>query len=104
MDAESQLLAEKDAEVKRLKAQVESVRDELREQWERMQKENLALKDRVAENEENLHKAGVRLGVLSVKLGNKDRLITELCDALESKACFGFEYNDLIQRAREATR
>ena len=31
-------------------------------------------------------------------------LITELADALESKACFGFEYNDLIQRAREATK
>jgi hypothetical protein len=44
MDAESQLLAEKDAEIERLEAKVEAVRVELRQQWDRMQKENLALK------------------------------------------------------------
>jgi hypothetical protein len=76
------LLEQKDAEIARLKAKVEAGRVELRQQWERMQKENLALKDRVTE---------------------KDRLITELADALEESG-FYCGQGSLIQRAREATR
>ena len=74
-------LEEKDAEIDRLQAKVEAVRVELRQQWERMQKENLALKDRVLE---------------------KDQLITELADALD--AFEPYLKRDLIQRAREATK
>jgi hypothetical protein len=85
MDAESQLLAEKDAEIDRLEAKVEAVRVELRQQWERMQKENLALKDRVTE---------------------KDALITELADALvRVNYSWPNEYDAaLLQRAQEATK
>jgi hypothetical protein len=40
----------------------------------------------------------------SVQIERLKAIIPELCDALESKVCFGFEYNDLIERAREETR
>jgi hypothetical protein len=75
-------LNEKDAEIELLKAKVEAARVELRQQWDRMKKENLALKDRVTE---------------------KDALITELADALEQQSCWSTKV-ELIQRAREATK
>ena len=76
------------------------------------------LKAELKHAEENLHKAGVRLGVLSVQLGNKDRLITELCDVADdylnvdgSRKIFdaaklivaGGRLFLAIQRTREAT-
>jgi chromosome segregation ATPase len=76
------------AEIERLNAKVESVRVELRQQWERMQKENLALKDRVTE---------------------KDKLITECADALEDANAFVSKRTrtmdeELWTRGREAAK
>jgi regulator of replication initiation timing len=39
----------------------------------------------------------------AVAIGNKNRIITELCDALEQQSCWSTKM-ELIQRAREATR
>ena len=85
-DSLIELQAEKDSEIAQLKAKVEAAgRVELREQWERMQRENLALKDLVTA---------------------KNQLITELCDALDRytpDAEGGYrEAKALIRRAREA--
>jgi DNA repair exonuclease SbcCD ATPase subunit len=78
-DAEMhRIFAEKDAEIERLKAEL-------------------------AHAEENLHKAGVRLGVLSVQLGNRDNLIGELADALSHYALLNDFEKSLLQRAKEAT-
>ena len=42
---------------------------------------------------------------MEAKANNHEKLITELCDALEkSHVLFSGELHDLIQRAREATR
>jgi hypothetical protein len=74
MDAESQLLADLDAEIERLKALVETLRAAN------------------ASFEGGMHW--------------RNGLITELCDALESRIDWHVKplRGDLLQRAREATR
>jgi hypothetical protein len=66
------------------------------------------LKEELAHTEENLHKAGVRLGVLSVQLGKRYNLIGELADALHVYYCredtTRLNVYDLLQRAREAIK
>ena len=80
MDAESQLLAEKDAEIERLKAEINRLREQLR------------LKDQILKS---VAQQGIK----------QQRLITELCDVLTRvRPHLAQPDLELEQRAREATR
>jgi hypothetical protein len=78
MDAESQLLAEKDAEIERLKAEINRLREQLR------------LKDQILKS---VAQQGIK----------QQRLITELCDAIPIQFMTP-ELDRIVNRAREATR
>ena len=80
MDAESQLLTEKDAEIERLKEALEAVDDHGRAL---SFMETLKTKD--------------------AEIQRLKSLVTELCQALESRPYYSPDTN-LIRRAREATR
>jgi uncharacterized small protein (DUF1192 family) len=93
------VLAQKDAEIARLKAKLEAGRVELRQQWERMRDENLALKAEI----ERLQAEQVKMFKIYDALEQKERgqraRITELCDALEQQSCWSTKV-ELIKRAR----
>jgi hypothetical protein len=78
MDAESELLAEKDAEIERLKAEINRLR------------EQLELKDQIL-------KSVAQQGI------EQQRLITELADVLRDVLPYPL-HTELVRRAREATR
>jgi chromosome segregation ATPase len=81
----------------------------LRDRLEELFDEEDRLNAEIERLKEALHEAGVRNGKLVLQLREKDHLLTECADALEH-ADWTSDYeqrwknNDLIQRAREATR
>ena len=119
MDGESQLLAEKDAEIERLKAQVK----ELSEAYQKaIGPIRPAQKDAIIQAQK-IHCEGQSAEIARLKAENtalkmsivefqalvrdNNALITELADALEEGDGDGFfitENIELIQRAREATK
>ena len=101
---------DKDTEIERLQAKVEAARVELRQQWERMQKENLALKNSLAESARQgkaIRKLEECNDYLMGRVLENNQLITELCDALDRSDPIQIsiqEVANLIQRAREVTK
>ena len=97
---------EKDAEIERLKAEVESGRVELREQWERMHTENLACKNLMSEKDAEIERLRKENNILSISLESAVSTIERLCDAVERQHGLKWSAKDLalIQRAREATK
>ena len=94
MDAESQLLAAKDAEIERLKGLVKYHCEQQMLGW----KQERSLK---AELEQSRRLCQVWID----KSARQDKLITELCDALAESDPFDRDIaNSLIQRAREAAK
>lgn len=103
------LIRQLNAEIERLKAELAKYRQSNQDHWDHLaaSAKNLQYDSQVREGhldvirdqraeierlkkelkhaEENLHKAGVRLGVLAVQLGNKDRLILALENELKCK-------------------
>ena len=105
MDAESQLLAEKDAEIERLELDLSNALGDSQDkdaEIERYEKSYANMRNDCQLWSKCVDKL---LADFSNEIEKRDQLITKLCDALKkSHVLFSGELHDLIDRAREATR
>ena len=108
MDTESQLLADKDAEIERLELKLANTRDDSQDkdaEIARLKKWNLMTDEQVVMDlKAEIEQLKAILDNEHAEMRIKNVLITELADALELPFEEWIDQSDLVQRAREATR